>query len=96
MTSLRIPTESTEKSKRITMAGSFADPAKPLWMAHGILMILAWGFFIPVGTSFAVYRRYVGKSILKKETSFYPMHRNFQTIGFLFTFIAFGLAAAGR
>lgn len=86
--------EITERFKTFSMA--FGDEGKAYWMAHGILMILAWGFFIPVGTSIAVYRRYVGKSILKKETSFYPMHRNFQTIGFLLTFLAFGLAAAGR
>jgi hypothetical protein len=78
------------------MAESFAEDGKAWWIAHGVLMILAWGFFIPVGTGIAVYRRYVGKTILKKETSFYPMHRNFQTVGFLLTFIAFGLAAGGR
>ena len=74
---------------------SYADPAKPYWIAHGVLMILAWGFFIPLGALIAVYRRYVGKSILKKQPSFYPMHRTFQTVGFLLTFLAFGLAAAG-
>ena len=78
------------------MAGGFGDEGKAWWIAHGVLMILAWGFFIPIGTGIAVYRRYVGKTILKKEKSFYPMHRNFQTIGVLLTFISFGLAAAGR
>lgn len=76
---------------------SFADAAQPYWIAHGVLMILAWGFFIPLGTLLAVYRRYVGKDgkILKNDPSFYPWHRNLQWIGFLLCMIAFGMAAAG-
>ena len=81
------------------MAGSFGDPGRSFWIAHGCLMIAAWGFFIPLGTLLAVYRRYVGKSgngkILKNEPSFYPWHRNLQTFGFILAMIGFGMGAAG-
>jgi hypothetical protein len=60
-------------------------------------MIAAWGFFIPLGTLLAVYRRYVGKNgkVLKKEPSFYPWHRNLQWFGFILAMIGFGMGAAG-
>jgi len=79
------------------MAGGFGDPGRNFWIAHGTLMILAWGFFIPIGTLLAVYRRHVGKDgkILKNDPSFYPWHRNLQTIGFLLAMIGFGMGAAG-
>lgn len=72
-------------------------PRNTLSLRSGTLMILAWGFFIPIGTLLAVYRRYIGKNgkIMKKEPSFYPWHRNLQTIGFLLAMIGFGMGAAG-
>lgn len=75
---------------------AFGDEGRYFWIAHGVLMILAWGFFIPVGTLLAVYRKYVGKDgkILKNDPSFYPWHRNLQWIGFLLAMIGFGMAAA--
>jgi hypothetical protein len=79
------------------MAGFWAEAGRVWWIAHGTLMILSWGFFIPLGTLLAVYRRHVGPNgkILKKEPSFYPWHRNLQMFGFILAMIGFGMGAIG-
>jgi hypothetical protein len=54
------------------MGGSFAEDGKEFWVAHGTLMIISWGFFIPLGTLLAVYRRHVGPNgkFLKRNRRF--------------------------
>jgi hypothetical protein len=54
------------------MAGFWAEAGRVWWIAHGTLMILSWGFFIPLGTLLAVYRRHVGPKgkFLKRNRRF--------------------------
>ena len=72
----------------------FGDPGKSLWIAHGVLMYLAWGVVFPLGALIAVYRRHVGETgkVFLKSPSFYPPHFYFQCLGIVMNIAAMILA----
>jgi hypothetical protein len=66
------------------------SPGKGWWIAHGIFMMIAFGFLFPYGTLIAVFRRRC-----RKTRSFYRSHKNFQLTGLAFMFFGFILGAIG-
>jgi hypothetical protein len=75
----------------------FGEAARPFWIAHGSLMLLAWGVVFPLGALLAVFRKNVGEggNVFTKYQSFYPPHLYCQLFGVLLNIIAFILAARG-
>jgi hypothetical protein len=76
--------------------GEFGEAGgRPLWIAHGSLMMLAWGVVFPLGALLAVFRKNVGEggTIFTKYPSFYLPHLYFQCFGVLLNIIAVILAA---
>jgi hypothetical protein len=79
-------------------AAEFGDAGRPFWIAHGSLMLLAWGVVFPLGALLAVFRKNVGEggNVFTKYQSFYPPHLYFQCFGVLLNIIAVILAARGN
>ena len=68
--------------------GFLDDSTASTFRAHGALMLIAWGFLLPLGAIIALYRRHFSKS-------FFPWHRALQVTGFVLSSIAFILAIKG-
>lgn len=75
----------------IVQLKSVSDETRSLWVAHGVLMALAWGVCAPLAIG-AVLLRNV--SFLAKKGCWYKLHFYMNIANILFTFVGFFLAVA--
>ena len=81
--------DSSTNSQGIVSLEDPADATRPLWIAHGFLMAIAWGICAPIAIG-AVLLRNV--SFLAESGRWYKIHYFLNTTNALFTFAGFSLA----
>lgn len=81
----------TNTQTGIVQVASITAETRSLWVAHGVLMALAWGVCAPIAIG-AVMLRHVG--FLAKKGTWYKIHFYVNIANILFTFIGFFLAVA--
>ena len=81
------------------MSSNDVQAGKPWYLAHGVLMTLAWIVLIPLGALMAIYGNETtgtDGTVQRSRPSFYISHRNLTLAGALLTSIGFSMAFVGN
>jgi hypothetical protein len=76
-----------EDSTPNVSAGDSEPPNKSLWIAHGILMFIAWGILLPIGIGCSMVRR-----LVPGNGMWFQIHRICNGTAFLLMTAGFGIA----
>jgi hypothetical protein len=70
------------------------DPYQGLWMAHGILLAIAWGICLPIGIGASLLRNALGKLSWAPKDLWYSIHFYMNTFAVVLTIVGVSCAIA--